>query len=591
MSTYQARVREFQFLLHELLNPQDCSAAHADTAYDSALVDAVLAAAATFASVVIAPLNASGDAEGCRLSATGVVTTPEGFFAAYHQYANDGWTSLSCDPAYGGQGLPGVLNAAVTEMMAGANFGWMMYPGMSHAAYTCLAANASDAQKAQYLPNLVSGRWAGTMCMTEPHAGTDLGQLRTRATREVDGSYRISGAKIFISGGEQDLTQNIIHLVLARVAGAPAGSKGISLFVVPKVLVNADGSLGERNGVVCGALEHKLGIRGSATCTLNFDAASGWLVGEENTGLAAMFVMMNHARIGVGISAIGIMEAAYQKATSYALERVQGAAPAAAGKRTDTIIAHPDVRRLLLSQKAYLEGTRALALWACQLDDLLHTSTDAPARQRAEDLLALLTPIVKAFSSDLAVEGCSQAIQVFGGHGFINETGVEQHLRDARIIPLYEGTNGVQAMDLLGRKVLADNGLKLGRLLAEITTFADAQQHSPGMREFVPPLRAALESLQNAATTVAVQFRSDSSAVGSAATPFLRLAGHVCLAWMWARMAHIALANAASCETIYGAKLATARFYFQQLLPTISALEQAIAAGPSALMAIRGDAF
>ncbi|WP_430295859.1 acyl-CoA dehydrogenase C-terminal domain-containing protein [Pseudomonas aeruginosa] len=590
MSSYQPRVREFQFILNEVLNLTDNQAG---VEYDRELADSILEAAATFAAEVVAPLNAIGDAQGCSMPSLGTVKTPDGFSDAYNQYTSNGWTSLSCDPAYGGQGMPGILNAVVAEMMAGANFGWMMYPGMSNAAYTCLAANGNEAQKALYLPSLCSGRWAGTMCLTEPHAGTDLGQLRTRAKKEADGSYRITGSKIFISGGEQDLTENIIHLVLARVEGSPAGSKGISLFVVPKFLVNADGSLGERNGVICGSVEHKMGIHGNATCTMNFDNATGWLVGEENKGLSGMFVMMNHARIGVGLSAIGIMEAAYQKARSYALERVQGRPLVGTNDRatTDTIVAHPDVRRLLLTQKAYLEGARALALWACQLNDVLHASQDAGEKKRADDLLALVTPIVKALSSDLAVEGCNHAIQVFGGHGFIVENGVEQHLRDARIIPLYEGTNGVQAMDLLGRKVLADTGMKLRLLITEIGSFVEAQQGQAGMQEFLLPLKASLETLQNAAVTVGMQFGADQNAVGSAASPFLRLAGHVCLAWMWARMAEVSLINSNSADPLYAAKLATARFFFQQLLPTINALEKAIAAGPKSLMSINADAL
>lgn len=590
MSSYQPRVREFQFILNEVLNLTDNQAG---VEYDRELADSILEAAATFAAEVVAPLNAIGDAQGCSMPSLGTVKTPDGFSDAYNQYTSNGWTSLSCDPAYGGQGMPGILNAVVAEMMAGANFGWMMYPGMSNAAYTCLAANGNEAQKTLYLPSLCSGRWAGTMCLTEPHAGTDLGQLRTRAKKEADGSYRITGSKIFISGGEQDLTENIIHLVLARVEGSPAGSKGISLFVVPKFLVNADGNLGERNGVICGSVEHKMGIHGNATCTMNFDNATGWLVGEENKGLSGMFVMMNHARIGVGLSAIGIMEAAYQKARSYALERVQGRplVGTSDGTTTDTIVAHPDVRRLLLTQKAYLEGARALALWACQLNDVLHASKDAVEKKRADDLLALVTPIVKALSSDLAVEGCNYAIQVFGGHGFIVENGVEQHLRDARIIPLYEGTNGVQAMDLLGRKVLADTGMKLRLLITEIGSFVEAQQGQAGMQEFLLPLKASLETLQNAAVTVGMQFGADQNAVGSAASPFLRLAGHVCLAWMWARMAEVSLINSNSADPLYAAKLATARFFFQQLLPTINALEKAIAAGPKSLMSINADAL
>lgn len=588
MTTYLPRVREFQFVLNELLDITNTSPL-ASPEFSKDLTDSILEAAATFASEVISPLNHIGDQQGCSMPSMGVVQTPNGFKEAYEQYISNGWTSLSCDPEFGGQGLPGILNAVVAEMMAGSNFGWMMYPGMSHAAYTCLEANGSVEQKNLYLPNIASGKWSGTMCMTEPHAGTDLGQLRTRATHQTDGSYKISGSKIFISGGEQDLTENIIHLVLARVEGAPSGSKGISLFVVPKYLVTTNGEIGIRNNVMCSSIEHKMGIHGNATCTMNFDEATGWLVGEENKGLQAMFVMMNHARIGVGISAIGIMEAAYQKARFYSLDRVQGRplVPSESNdQQPEPIISHPDVRRLLLTQKAYVEGSRALALWACQLNDIVHHSTDEKERQHSDNLLALITPIVKALSSDLAVECCSHAIQVFGGHGFITENGVEQHLRDARIIPLYEGSNGVQAMDLLGRKVLADGGTKLKMLLEAITIYVESQKTNPEMLEFIQPLQAAAEKLHTITATIGMQFMSDQNSVGSAASPYMRLAGHVCLAWMWARMAQISLANADSTESIYSGKLATARFYYQQLLPTIESLEKVIVAGPHSLMEI-----
>jgi alkylation response protein AidB-like acyl-CoA dehydrogenase len=587
MNTYFAPVRDFQFVLHELLAVTTNPAGSQGGDLTPDTINHVIDAAGQFATEVLAPLNDIGDRLGCSMPSAGVVITPEGFKSAYKTFTEAGWTSLGCQLEHGGQGLPNTLNAAVLEIFAGANMAWSSYPGMSQAAYTCLAANGSAAQKALYLPKLVSGEWAGTMCLTEPHAGTDLGLLRTRAAPNADGTFAIMGTKIFISNGEHDLTENIIHLVLARLPDASPGVKGISLFLVPKFLVSPEGDLAGRNAVVCGSLESKMGIHANATCTMNFDGATGYLVGEANKGLAGMFVMMNHARRLVGINAIGLMEAAYQKALAYAKDRAQGRAPKEMARTApaDPIIEHADVRRMLLTQKAYVEGTRAFGWWACQLADIQHSSEDPEARHQAAELSAFVTPIVKAFSSDLAVECTSLAMQVFGGHGYIANNHVEQHLRDARIIPLYEGANGIQAMDLLGRKVLMDHGAKLELFLGVIGEFIDAHSDVEGMDEFTVPLTCAMDVLRTASQEVLMQSRDDPHAEGSVAAAYLRLAGHVSLAWIWARMAAIGLAKVRDMDPIYASKVATARFYFKKLLPEIQALAAVISAGSGPIMA------
>jgi len=585
MSTYMPPLRDLRFVLHELLDVCGTLPGEPDAAIDRETLDQVLEAAGTFAAEVIAPLNGIGDREGCSMPAPGIVKTPSGFRAAYDLFREGGWTALACDPAHGGQGMPSVVDNAIYEMFCGANMGWAAYPGMSHAAYTCLASNGDAAQQALYLPRIASGEWAGTMCLTEPHAGTDLGLLRTRAQPRGDGTYAITGTKIFISGGEQDLTENIVHLVLARLPDAPPGVKGISLFIVPKFLPSADGKAGARNALACGSIEHKMGIHGNATCTMNFDGATGWLLGDPNRGLAAMFVMMNHARLVVGVNAIGLMDAAHQKALAYANDRTQGRA-ATAGARSgpaDPIVAHADVRRMLLTQRAYVEGARAFALWASQLADIQARSTDAAERQRAGSHLALATPIVKAFSSDLAVECTSMAMQVFGGHGFITDTGVEQHLRDARIIPLYEGANGIQAMDLLGRKVLADGGSALRALLDEVDEFVESHASVHAMQPFCMPL-GDLVALVRVATSEQVELAGkDGNAAGAAAAPFLRLVGHLALAWMWARMAALAVDRQDDGDhPFYRNKLRTASFYYERLLPETQSLAIILSTNASA---------
>ncbi len=475
MPTYTPPLRDMKFVMHEVLNVVDelkMLPAHADI--DADTINAVLEEGGKFAAEVIAPLNQSGDAEGCTLDkATHEVKAPKGFKEAYATYVEGGWPALSCDPAYGGQGLPHVVNQSFYEMLNSANQAWTMYPGLSHGAYEALHAHGSEAQKALYLPKLTSGQWTGTMCLTEPHCGTNLGLLRTKAEPQADGTYRITGQKIFISAGEHDLAENIVHLVLARLPDAPAGSKGISLFVVPKFIPNADGSLGARNGIFCAALEHKMGIHANATAQIVLEGAVGTMVGEPNKGLAAMFVMMNAARLGVGMQSLGLTEVAYQNAVAYAKDRIQMRAlsgPKNPDKPADTIIVHPDVRKMLLTARAYAEGARALAMWTTlQLDKEL-ASDDEDERKECADLVALVTPIVKAFLTDNAWIATSHCLQVFGGHGYIREWGMEQFVRDARINMIYEGTNTIQSLDLLGRKVLGDNGKKLkkfGRLVQE----------------------------------------------------------------------------------------------------------------------------
>lgn len=574
MTPYQAPYRDLQFVVHELLA---ATSDGDDAILSRETVDQVLEAAGRFATEVLAPLNSIGDREGCSVSAAGKVLTPSGFKSAYDQFVAGGWTSLGCDPEHGGQGLPLLVNAAINEVFIGANMALASYPGMSNAAYACLAANGSPEQKALYLPRLASGQWAGTMCLTEPHCGTDLGLLTTRAVPRADGSHEVTGNKIFISGGDQDLTENIVHLVLARLPDAPPGVRGISLFVVPKVCHTASGELRDRNAVSCSSVEHKMGIRGNSTCSMNFEGATGWIVGRPNNGLAAMFVMMNRARLGVGTSAIGLAEAAYQKALAYAKDRNQGRHSASRGGDAEPIIGHPDVQRMLLTQRAYVEGMRAFALWVAQLSDIQANPPSPEEAATAANFSALLTPVVKAFCSDTACECAALAMQVYGGHGYIWENGVEQHLRDARIIPLYEGTNGVQAMDLLGRKVVADGGKVLTTFLGEIRQFLRSEDGARLAPEMTAPLHEALELTESATHGLLSRVGTDLDLVGWVAAAYLRLIGHLCLAWIWARSAAIATQRLHVGDPIYNAKLITAKFYFSRLLPEVKSLAAEIA--------------
>lgn len=596
MPQYTPPLRDMQFVMHEVLHAVDelkLMPAHAEI--DAETINAVLEEGGKFAAEVLAPLNQGGDAEGCTLDpATHEVKAPQGFKAAYAKYVEGGWPALSCDPAFGGQGLPHLVNQALYEMMNSANQAWTMYPGLSHGAYEALHAHGSDEQKALYLPKLTSGQWTGTMCLTEPHCGTDLGLLRSKAEPQPDGTYRITGTKIFISAGEHDLAENIIHLVLARLPDAPAGSKGISLFVVPKFLPNADGSLGARNGLFCGGLEHKMGIHGNATAQIVMEGAVGTLVGQPNKGLAAMFVMMNAARLGVGMQSLGLTEVAYQNAVAYAKERIQMrslSGPKNPDKPADAIIVHPDVRKMLLTARAYAEGGRALAMWTTLMLDKELASDDEDERADCADLVALVTPIVKAFLTDNAWIATSHCLQVFGGHGYIREWGMEQFVRDARINMIYEGTNTIQSLDLLGRKVLGDNGKKLKKFGKLVTEFIEDEGTNEAMQEFVNPLADLGDKVTKLTTELGMKAFQNADEVGAAAVDYLRVCGHLVFAYFWARMAKVALAKLDRGDPFYKAKLATARFYFAKLLPETAGLIRSCRAGVQPLMELEENLF
>jgi alkylation response protein AidB-like acyl-CoA dehydrogenase len=594
MPHYQPPLRDMQFVMHEVLHVVDelkLLPAHADI--DVETINAVLEEGGKFAASVVAPINQSGDEEGCVLDrTTHEVRAPSGFKAAYAQFVEGGWPALSCDPAYGGQGLPHLVNQSFYEMLNSANQAWTMYPGLSHGAYEALHAHGSEAQKAMYLPKLTSGVWTGTMCLTESHCGTDLGLLRSKAIPfesegQADGTYKITGNKIFISAGEHDLAENIVHLVLARLPDAPAGSKGISLFAVPKYMVNDDGSLGVRNPITCGGLEHKMGIHGNATAQLNLDGAVGTLVGQPNKGLAAMFVMMNAARLGVGMQSLGLTEVAYQNAVAYAKDRVQMRSLSGVknpDKPADSIIVHPDVRKMLLTARAYAEGGRALAMWTTlQLDKEL-SCDDAAERAEAADLVALVTPIVKAFFTDNAWIATSACMQVFGGHGYIREWGMEQYVRDARINMIYEGTNTIQSLDLLGRKVLGDNGAKLRKFGKLVAAFVEDEGTNEAMQEFINPLADLGDKVTKLTTEIGMKAFKNPDEVGAAAVDYLRVCGHLVFAYFWARMAKVALEKVDGGDPFYKAKLITARFYFAKLLPETASLIRTARSGSASLM-------
>jgi len=602
MPQYHAPLRDHQFVIFELLDTEAHLAtlpAHAST--DRALIDQVLEEGGRFCSEVLQPVNYAGDAVGCQHDpVTGAVKTPPGFKEAWDQFQAAGWPALSADPEYGGQGLPAIIGSTMNEMLNSASQSWAMYPGLTIGAYSCLHAHGSAQQKATYLPKLVSGEWSGTMCLTEPHCGTDLGLLRTRAEPAVDGSYRISGTKIFISSGEHDLTQNIVHLVLARLPDAPAGTRGISLFVVPKFLPQGEGAsatAGPRNALKAARIEEKMGIHGNATCVMDFDGATGWLVGEPNRGLPAMFVMMNGARLGVGIQSLGLMEVAYQNAVAYAKDRAQGRSLTgvkAAHQPADPILVHADVRRMLLTIRAWTESSRALALWGAQLLDTHLSHPDAQARQDADDALAIMTPVIKAFITDNGFTCTNLALQVFGGHGYIREWGMEQYVRDARINMIYEGTNSIQSLDLLGRKVLGDQGAKLRKLGQPMREFVEAHGHREDMAEFVNPLADLAAKVEKVTMEIAMKAMGNADEVGAASVDYLRLIGHLMTAYLWARMALIALDHGGSKpdgEAFYRAKLATARFYFARLLPETAGLLVSARAGAACLMTLEADLF
>jgi alkylation response protein AidB-like acyl-CoA dehydrogenase len=596
MGQYVAPLRDMQFVLHEFLNvTEEFKNLPAYQEIDADIINQVLEEGAKFTQEVLFPLNHSGDREGCHYdAATKTVTTPKGFKEAYKQYVEGGWAALACDPEYGGQGLPVSLNNSFYEMLNSSNQAWTMYPGLSHGAYECLKEHGTDDQKKFYLPKLVSGEWTGTMCLTEAHCGTDLGLLRTKAEPQADGTYSITGSKIFISAGEHDMSENIVHLVLARLPDAPEGSKGISLFLVPKFLPNPDGSVGARNGITCGAIEEKMGIHGNSTCQMNLDGAIGTLIGQPHKGLNAMFVFMNAARLGVGMQSLGLTEVAYQNALVYAKDRIQMrslSGPKAPSKPADPIIVHPDVRRMLLTAKAYAEGARALTSYvALQIDRELNHPDEA-VRKEAADEVALLTPIVKAFITDNGWIATSEAMQVYGGHGYISEWGMEQYVRDARINMIYEGTNTIQSLDLLGRKILLDNGAKLRAFGEKVKAFVEDNGLDEQMSEFVSPLGELGEKVGKLTMEIGMKAFQNQDEVGAAAVPYLRVVGHMVFSYFFAQMAKIALAKKDSGDKFYESKLATARFYFARLYPETAMLIRQARSGAANLTALDADLF
>ncbi|MBD9680503.1 acyl-CoA dehydrogenase C-terminal domain-containing protein [Pseudomonas sp. PDM18] len=592
MADYKAPLRDMQFVLNEVFEVANLWAelpALAETV-DVETAAAILEEAGKVTGGVIAPLNRSGDEEGCSWSAEGV-KTPAGFPEAYRTYAEGGWVGVGGAPEFGGMGMPKVIGAQVEEMVNSANLSFGLYPMLTAGACLSLLNHASEELKAQYLPNMYAGTWAGSMCLTEPHAGTDLGIIRTKAEPQADGSFKISGTKIFITGGEHDLTENIIHLVLAKLPDAPAGSKGISLFLVPKVMVNADGSLAERNAVSCGSIEHKMGIKGSATCVMNFDGATGWIVDAPNKGLAAMFTMMNYERLGVGIQGLATGERSYQSAVEYARERIQSRAPTgpvAKDKAADPIIVHPDVRRMLLTMKALNEGGRAFSSYVAMQLDTAKYSEEPTTRKRAEELVALLTPVAKAFLTDMGLETTLHGQQIFGGHGFIREWGQEQLVRDCRITQIYEGTNGIQALDLMGRKIVGSGGAYAKLFTDEIRAFTASA--SAELAEFTGPLNAAVQNLDELTAWVLDRAKGNPNEIGAASVEYLHAFGYTAYAYMWALMARASLGKEGQDE-FYASKLGTARFYFARLLPRIHSLTASVKAGSESLYLLDAAQF
>ncbi len=596
MQTYKAPIRDMRFVLHELHDSAALTRLDGFQDVSPDLMDSILEEAAKLAEEVLLPTNAPGDEVGCVLE-NGVVRTPKGYKEAYDQFRAGGWTAVSADPKYGGQGLPESLNKLIEEMICSANLAFSLYPGLTHGAYQAIASHATDELKDAYLPKMVDGTWSGTMCLTEANSGTDLGLLRTRAVPREGGSYKITGSKIFISAGDHDLTENIIHLVLARLPDAPQGTRGISLFLVPKFIPTSDGRPGARNGVVCTALEHKMGIKGSATCQLTFEDATGWLIGEPNRGLACMFTMMNSERLSVGIQGLGAAETSYQSAVVYARDRIQGRSLSgvkAADKAADPIIVHPDVRRMLLTMRAYTEGCRALGGWVSRELDEMERSPDPEIRKRSEDFTALMTPVVKALFTDLGFEAANLGMQVYGGHGYIRDHGMEQLVRDARISMIYEGTNGIQALDLVGRKLPQGAGRMLKTFFHPVNSFVEQNGGHPVLGEMVKGFAKAFGALQLATAEIAAKGMADPEEAGAAATDYLRLFGLVALGFMWARSAVIAVEKMGAAgpdAAFYKAKLTTARFYMERVLPQVGGLLAAIKAGKASMMEMDEAAF
>jgi alkylation response protein AidB-like acyl-CoA dehydrogenase len=603
MPNYTPPLRDQQFVLHELLKVSELYSQMPDYKdVDVETMNQVLEESGKFCAEVLMPINQSGDVQGCvHDKQTHEVRTPDGFKAAFDAFRDAGWQALSGDPAYGGQGLPHLLQIAFYEMQYSTNQAWAMYPGLTIGAYECLHAHGTDAQKALYLPKLISGQWTGTMCLTEAHCGTDLGMLRTKAEPQADGSYKLTGNKIFISSGEHDMAENIIHLVLARLPDAPAGTKGISLFIVPKFMpvgADVDATVGARNGIFCGGIEHKMGIHGNSTCQMVLDGASAWLVGQPNKGLNAMFVMMNGARLGVGMQGLGLTEVAYQNARDYAKDRIQSRSlkgPQQPEKPADPIIVHPDVRKMLLTARAYAEGGRAFGYWVATQADAQFAHEDEDERKAAADMMSLMTPIVKAFMTDNGFQCASDCLQVFGGHGYIREWGMEQYVRDARINMIYEGTNTIQSLDLLGRKVLMDNGAKLKKFGKMVQTLIEDSGTNDAYAEFINPLADLGDKVTKLTTEIGMKAFSNPEEAGAAAVSYLRVVGHLVYAYFWARMAIIATdrikADGDKVDPFYTAKVAVARFYFAKLLPETAGEIRKARAGAATLMELPAELF
>jgi len=592
MPVYKAPLENMRFVLNDVLNAAQLSELPGYEQATPDLMDSILEEGAKVCEEVLFPLNQSGDEEGCHFD-NGKVTTPKGFKEAYETYTQGGWTALSADPNYGGMGMPHLWNFVFMEMVCSANMSFGMYPGLSEGAYRALLHHGSDELKQLYLPKMVTGEWSGTMCLTEPHCGTDLGLIRSKAIPNTDGSYKVTGTKIFISAGEHDLTENIIHLVLAKLPNAPEGAKGISLFIVPKFLPDTKAA----NYATCGSIEHKMGIKGSATCVMNFDNSLGWLVGEPHKGLKAMFTMMNAARLGVGMQGLGLAEVSWQNGLAYAKDRLQMRALDGVkfpDKAADPIIVHPDVRKMLLTSKAFCEGARALSYWVGLNLDIAEKHPDALKRQEADDLVALLTPIVKAYQTDMGFDVANLAVQIHGGHGYIREYGVEQYARDARIAMIYEGTNGIQALDLVGRKMGQNYGRLLRRFFHPVLEFIESNQDNAALGEFVFPLAKAFAKLQQAAVQIAMKGLKDPNEAGAASTDFLRMFALVAVGFMWARMAKVAtekLQTGNDKAEFYNSKLKTARFFMERMLPEVESRFRMVMAGAKPLMDMTESEF
>ncbi len=593
MPQYKAPIRDISFAYREVINFDNIQQLANYQDVDHELIDTVLNECAKFCENELFPLNQSGDQEGC-IFANGEVKTPKGFQEAYKHFVQGGWLGLALDQKYGGQGLPKSLEFMIEEVVCAANISFGLYPGLTKGACKTIMAHGSDALKDKYLLKMIDGTWGGTMNLTEPQSGTDLGLLQTKAVAQKDGSYKITGSKIFISSGEHDLTENIIHLVLARTPDAPKGTKGISMFLVPKYFVDENGSIGKRNNVLCSAIEHKMGIKASSTCVMNYDDATGWLLGDLHNGLDHMFTMMNIERLSVGIQGLGVADIAYQNALSYAKERLQGRALTGAKypkQVADPLIVHPDIRRMLLTMKAYNEGNRMLTAWVANAIDIAEYSTDEQQKSDADSLINLLTPVVKAFSTDMAFEMSNLALQVFGGYGYITEYGIDQYVRDSRITQIYEGANGIQALDLVGRKLGHNMGAYLRSFFHPVQEFINHYQDDQHMAEFVQPLAKSFSRLQRSCIFVAQKGLANPDEAGAAATDFLSLFGHTALAYLWSKAVVIARKEMSNEPDFYNSKIETARFYISKLLPKTSGLFANIMSGSRSVMSMKDEEF